>query len=161
MFLSSECLNVGIAQSLSAGCWFQKVLIIWVWKSCLLCLEGEKGLHLDKFFTSLIFPARVLLIRICQKQTKLCGQHFFNLIGTQPALQPADIFWKKKSSHSWPRIYKLMWAWPLSLSLPSVKAWRCCCVVVISVDREQRCCCLSPCLCICLGLFFMSLSLSL
>ena len=70
-------------------------------------------------------------------------------------------FLKKKSSHSWPRIYKLMWAWPLSLSLPSVKAWRCCCVVVISVDREQRCCCLSPCLCICLGLFFMSLSLSL
>ena len=42
----------------------------------MLAWRKEIRLNLDKFFTSLLFQARVLLIRICQKQTKLRGQLF-------------------------------------------------------------------------------------
>ena len=62
--------------------------------SVLLGRRKEIRLNLDKFFTSLLFQARLLLIRICQKQTKLRGQLFFsihkglNIFNLQFSLQP-------------------------------------------------------------------------
>ena len=46
------------------------------WTCLSVWIFPKKCLNLDNFSTSLLFQARILLIRICQKQTKLCG-HFF------------------------------------------------------------------------------------
>ena len=56
-----------LAFFLNLECWTFWIVLAW---------RREIRLNLDKFFTSLLFQARVLLIRICQKQTKLRGQLF-------------------------------------------------------------------------------------